>query len=107
MNVPQLQVPPYAEELYDHRGETLQDFTHLELVNLLARRPSPTSAFVPSLGNTTASVSATETSSAATAKPEVLSVSNVTQVASKMRVRAMHFLKHVVVFMGPYLKPGK
>jgi predicted adenine nucleotide alpha hydrolase (AANH) superfamily ATPase len=25
----------YAEELYDHRGEALQDFTHREVVNLI------------------------------------------------------------------------
>lgn len=36
-NMPQLLVPPYAEELYDHRGETLENFTHLELVNLIYR----------------------------------------------------------------------
>lgn len=34
---PQLDVPPFNEELYDHRGETPQDFTHLELVNLVHR----------------------------------------------------------------------
>jgi hypothetical protein len=37
-NVPQLSVPPFAQELYDHRGESLQNFTHLELANL-AHRP--------------------------------------------------------------------
>jgi len=36
-NVPQLTLPPFAEELYDHRGETLQNFTHLELTNLVHR----------------------------------------------------------------------
>ena len=34
-NLPQLSVPPFAEELYDHRGETLQNFTHLEMVNVV------------------------------------------------------------------------
>ena len=34
-NLPQLTVPPFAEELYDHRGETLENFTHLELHNLV------------------------------------------------------------------------
>jgi hypothetical protein len=38
-NVPQLSVPPFAEELYDHRGESLQNFTHLELMNVV-QRPS-------------------------------------------------------------------
>ena len=37
LNVPQLSVPVHAEELYDHRDETLQNFTHLELVNLVQR----------------------------------------------------------------------
>ena len=36
-NVPQLTAPPFAEELYDHRGETLQNFTHLELENVIHR----------------------------------------------------------------------
>ena len=36
-NLPELLVPPYAEELYDHRRETLQNFTHLELLNLVHR----------------------------------------------------------------------
>jgi hypothetical protein len=34
-NVPLYTQPPYAEELYDHRGEVLSNFTHLELANLL------------------------------------------------------------------------
>ena len=34
-NKPQLFVPPYAEELYDHQNETLYNFTHLELTNLI------------------------------------------------------------------------
>jgi hypothetical protein len=33
--IPLLDVAPFAEELYDHRGETLADFTHLETVNLV------------------------------------------------------------------------
>lgn len=36
-NVPLYNDPPYAEELYDHRGEVLSNFTHLELVNLIGR----------------------------------------------------------------------
>lgn len=36
-NVPDLSLAPYAEELYDHRHETLQNFTHLELANLVQR----------------------------------------------------------------------
>jgi hypothetical protein len=37
-NVPLYNQPPYAEELYDHRGEVLSNFTHLELVNLIGRQ---------------------------------------------------------------------
>lgn len=33
--VPLLDVTPFAEELYDHRGEVPQDYTHLEIVNLV------------------------------------------------------------------------
>ena len=33
--VPLIDVAPFAEELYDHRGETLKDFTHQETVNLV------------------------------------------------------------------------
>lgn len=33
--VPIMDIAPFAEELYDHRGETLEDFTHLETVNLV------------------------------------------------------------------------
>lgn len=36
-NVPLYNQAPYAEELYDHRGEVLSNFTHLELVNLIGR----------------------------------------------------------------------
>ncbi len=36
-NIPLFKEPPYAEELYDHRGETLSNFTHLELVNVIGR----------------------------------------------------------------------
>lgn len=36
-NIPLYNNPPYAEELYDHRGEVLSNFTHLELVNLIGR----------------------------------------------------------------------
>ena len=32
--LPLVDVAPFAEELYDHRGETLQDFTHQETINL-------------------------------------------------------------------------
>lgn len=32
--MPIFDVAPFAEELYDHRGETLADFTHQEIVNL-------------------------------------------------------------------------
>jgi arylsulfatase A-like enzyme len=35
--IPLLDVAPFAEELYDHRGETLADFTHLETVNLVQK----------------------------------------------------------------------
>ena len=35
--VPRLDTPLYAEELYDVRGEELEDFTHLELVNVANR----------------------------------------------------------------------
>eukprot|EP01041_Mallomonas_annulata_P003872 gene3872-7730_t len=31
-------MPPYDEELYDHRGELLSDFTHLEVVDLARSR---------------------------------------------------------------------
>jgi len=31
--------PVFEEELYDHRGETLEDYTHQELVNV-AKKPS-------------------------------------------------------------------
>lgn len=34
---PQLDVAPFAEELYDHRNEALKDFTHLETVNVAKR----------------------------------------------------------------------
>ena len=34
---PKLDQPPTEEELYDNRGETLEDFTHLELTNLANR----------------------------------------------------------------------
>jgi hypothetical protein len=37
-NLPLYNQPPYAEELYDHRGEGLSNFTHLELVNLIGRQ---------------------------------------------------------------------
>lgn len=37
-NIPLYNQPPYAEELYDHRGEVLSNFTHLELVNLIGRQ---------------------------------------------------------------------
>jgi hypothetical protein len=30
---------PYEEELFDHRNETLADFTHRELINLAYRPP--------------------------------------------------------------------
>eukprot|EP01041_Mallomonas_annulata_P008795 gene8795-18193_t len=30
---------PFEEELYDHRGETFKDYTHMELINL-AKKPS-------------------------------------------------------------------
>ena len=33
--IPLLDVTPFAEELYDHRGETLQDFTHQETINII------------------------------------------------------------------------
>ena len=36
--LPLLDTAPFAEELYDHRGETLQDFTHHETINL-AHKP--------------------------------------------------------------------
>lgn len=32
--LPELEVPPFEEELYDHKNETLQDFTHREIYNL-------------------------------------------------------------------------
>lgn len=35
--VPLLDIPPYFEELYDHRGETPDDYTHLEIVNLVSK----------------------------------------------------------------------
>jgi len=34
-NIPEYGAPPYAEELYDHRGEMLSNFTHMELVNVV------------------------------------------------------------------------
>ena len=34
-NIPDLTAPIFAEELYDHRNETLEQFTHRELVNLV------------------------------------------------------------------------
>ena len=37
--LPNLDVPPYEEELYDHKNETLRDFTHRETFNL-AVKPS-------------------------------------------------------------------
>lgn len=37
-NIPLFNQAPYAEELYDHRGEVLSNFTHLELVNLIGRQ---------------------------------------------------------------------
>ncbi len=36
-NMPQLDVPPFAEELYDHRDTTTANFTHVELANLALR----------------------------------------------------------------------
>jgi len=36
--IPILDVQPYQEELYDHRGETLADFTHQEIVNLVHKQ---------------------------------------------------------------------
>ena len=34
-NIPDIAAPIYAEELYDHRNETLEQFTHRELVNVV------------------------------------------------------------------------
>ena len=36
--VPKLDSPLFAEELYDVRGEKLEDFTHLELTNVAGKR---------------------------------------------------------------------
>ena len=36
-NVPDFGAPPYAEELYDHRGEVVSNFTRLEYQNLIGR----------------------------------------------------------------------
>lgn len=35
--MPDLLRPPYEEELFDHKNETLADFTHREIVNLAYR----------------------------------------------------------------------
>ena len=64
-NIPQLDVPTFAEELYDHRGETLANFTHLEYHNLV-HQPYYEA------------------------------------VAKKIKAKALHFLRHDVVFRGPY-----
>jgi hypothetical protein len=32
--IPTLDVAPFEEELYDHRGETLADYTHQETINV-------------------------------------------------------------------------
>lgn len=35
--LPMIQLPPFAEELYDHKNESLSDFTHRETFNLAVR----------------------------------------------------------------------
>lgn len=35
--LPMLNLPPFVEELYDHRNETLKEFTHRETFNLAVR----------------------------------------------------------------------
>lgn len=35
--LPVLDAPPFAEELYDHRDDTLANFTHSETLNLILR----------------------------------------------------------------------
>jgi hypothetical protein len=35
--LPEIDLPPYEEELYDHKNETLADFTHRETSNLAVR----------------------------------------------------------------------
>jgi hypothetical protein len=35
--LPEIDQPPFEEELYDHKNETLKDFTHREIYNLAVR----------------------------------------------------------------------